>query len=83
MDIYFDLFQKKKKNIYIYIYTHTHTHTHTHTYKVIHQILPLELAIEALDMATSNLDKAVYISHSANILEKGMNSTILPPAMSK
>ena len=30
-----------------------------------------------------NLDKAVCISHHANIHGKGMNSTILPPAMGK
>ena len=29
------------------------------------------------------LNKAVYISHSANILGKSMNPTILPSAMSK
>ena len=29
------------------------------------------------------LNKAVCISHSANILEKGMNPTILPSAMDK
>ena len=29
------------------------------------------------------LDKAVYISHTPNTLRKGMNPTILPPAMGK
>ena len=32
---------------------------------------------------SSNLNKAVYISHSTNILEKGMNPNILSPAMGK
>ena len=37
------------------------------------------------DMVTSvqNQDKAVCISHSANTLGKGMNPTILSPAMDK
>ena len=30
-----------------------------------------------------NLDKTVYISHSANTLGKSMNQIILPPAMVK
>ena len=36
-----------------------------------------------MDLATrvQILDEAVCISHSANILEKGMNPTILPPSM--
>ena len=29
------------------------------------------------------LDEAVYIVHSTNTLGKGMNPTILPPAMGK
>ena len=29
------------------------------------------------------LDEAVYISHRTNTLGKGMNPTILPPAMDK
>ena len=29
------------------------------------------------------LDSAIYISHDANILEKRINPTILPPAMDK
>ena len=38
-----------------------------------------------MDMVTQVqiLDKAVCISHSANTLGKGMNPTILSPAMSK
>ena len=38
-----------------------------------------------MDMAiqVQILDKAVCISHSANILEKGMHPTILPPITDK
>ena len=38
-----------------------------------------------MDMANwvQNLEEAVCISHCANTLEKGMNPTILPPAMGK
>ena len=38
-----------------------------------------------MDMVTTVqiLDKAVCISHSANTNGKGMNPTILPPAMGK
>ena len=34
-------------------------------------------------MQVQFLDKAVYISHSANTLRKGMNPTIHLPAMGK
>ena len=38
-----------------------------------------------MDMGTQVqiLDETVCISHSTDILEKGTNSTIFPPAMSK
>ena len=36
-----------------------------------------------LGIGHGNLSKAIYISHNANTLEKGMDSTILPSSMSK
>ena len=43
--------------------------------------------LSTLEMDTVNqdqiLDETVSISHGANTLRKGMNPTILPPAMGK
>ena len=44
-----------------------------------------QLVSQEMDLVTQIqiLDKAVYIAHNANTLEKGMNLTILPPTIRK
>ena len=57
-----------------------------HPYSSIDKITPGVMAIiigNGPSKLSSNLDKAVGISHSANTLAKGMNPTNIAPATGK
>ena len=66
-----------------------HTHTHTHTQLVVNgyhcKKWTWQPKFKEMDMATKVqiLDKAVCISHSTNMLWKGMNTVIFSPAIGK
>ena len=67
------------------MYTKTHAYKQIHIYIVKEGVYSIMAIVVEMHTTTSVqiLDKAFCISYSAYILEKGINPTILPPAMDK